>query len=212
MVALGSANALPDLKGSTALGALDTTSVKTPTGGIAGGALVEDRTLQVSDRASRSTPRETTQLSFSQQPAQDIWLLPMRSNYALSSPFGERWGTQHPGVDMTAVEGTKYFAAGAGKVIVARYNGGYGYNVMIQHDNGAVTVYGHSSKLIVKEGQRVEAGQLLGLTGNTGFSTGPHLHFEIRVNGKPVEPLAYMRKQGVDLRNKIEVARGGVLR
>jgi murein DD-endopeptidase MepM/ murein hydrolase activator NlpD len=81
----------------------------------------------------------------------------------------------------------------------------------VQTADGVVIVYGHSSKLLVKEGQQVRAGQLLGLTGNTGFSTGPHLHFEIRVGGKPIEPLAFMRKRGVDVRRHVEVAKGGIL-
>jgi murein DD-endopeptidase MepM/ murein hydrolase activator NlpD len=211
VVALGS-NALPDLKdGQTALGELDARAFEASTGGIGGGTAVDDRAPQP-DRATRGTARTTTTLTISQQPARtDLWLLPLHTNYAMSSPFGERWGTLHPGVDLTAVEGTQYYAVAPGKVIVARYNGGYGYNVMIEHDGGAVSVYGHSSKLIVKEGQQVEAGQLLGLTGNTGFSTGPHLHFEIRVDGKAIEPTSFMRKHGVDLRSRTEVAKGGVL-
>jgi murein DD-endopeptidase MepM/ murein hydrolase activator NlpD len=210
VVALGSSTALPDLKGQTTLGALDVTALGSSTGGAGGGADLAEREKQLVDRSSRSTTR-TASLQVGQQPGQDIWLLPMRSNYDVSSLFGARWGTQHPGIDMTAVEGTRYFSVADGTVILARYNGGYGYNVMVEHAGGVVTVYGHSSKLLVKEGQRVVAGQLLGLTGNTGFSTGPHLHFEIRVGGKPIEPLAFMRKHGVDVRRHIEVAKGGVL-
>jgi murein DD-endopeptidase MepM/ murein hydrolase activator NlpD len=209
VVALGTSAALPDLKGQTTLGGSDSTSVSAA-GGIGGGNELAERQQTVANRASRGHTRDTA-LSISQQPGQDIWLLPLRTGYDVSSRFGPRWGVLHPGVDLTAVEGTPYYAAGAGTVILARYNGGYGYNVMIQHDDGVVSVYGHSSKLIVKEGQRVQAGDLLGLTGNTGFSTGPHLHFEIRVNGKAIEPLAFMRKHGVDVAARVEVAKGGVL-
>jgi murein DD-endopeptidase MepM/ murein hydrolase activator NlpD len=207
VVALAS-NALPDLKGGPAtLGALDASAFDASTGGVGGGGQAGDRTQQAADRATRSTARTATTLTISQQPARtDLWALPLHTNYQLSSPFGERWGTLHPGVDLTAVEGTQYYAVAPGRVILARYNGGYGYNVMIEHQGGAVTVYGHSSKLMVKEGQYVEAGQLLGLTGNTGFSTGPHLHFEIRVNGKAIEPTAFMRKHGVDMRNRALLA------
>jgi murein DD-endopeptidase MepM/ murein hydrolase activator NlpD len=209
VVALGTSSALPDLKGQTTLGGVDASSVSAA-GGIGGGKEVAERQQTVANRASRAKARDIS-LSISQQPGQDIWLLPLRAGYDVSSRFGPRWGVLHPGVDLTAVEGTPYYAVGSGTVILARYNGGYGYNVMIQHDNGAVTVYGHSSKLIVKEGQRVQAGDLLGLTGNTGFSTGPHLHFEIRVNGKAIEPMAFMRKRGVDIAARVEVAKGGVL-
>jgi len=208
VVALGSSTALPDLKGQTTLGALDITALDSSSG--IGNDLAARQT-QVADRASRSTTARTVSLQTGQQPGQDLWLLPLRTNYDLSSPFGARWGTLHPGVDLTAVEGTQYFSVADGTVILARYNGGYGYNVMVQTADGVVIVYGHSSKLLVKEGQQVRAGQLLGLTGNTGFSTGPHLHFEIRVGGKPIEPLAFMRKRGVDVRRHVEVAKGGVL-
>jgi murein DD-endopeptidase MepM/ murein hydrolase activator NlpD len=210
VVALGSSTALPDLKGQTTLGALDVAAFDSSTAGIGSGTGVAERDKQVADRANRSTTR-TTSLQVGQQPGQDIWLLPLRTGYDVSSPFGARWGTLHPGVDLTAVEGTRYFSVAEGTVILARYNGGYGYNVMVQHADGVVVVYGHSSKLLVKEGQHVVAGQLLGLTGNTGFSTGPHLHFEIRVGGRPIEPLAFMRKHGVDIRQRVEVAKGGVL-
>jgi murein DD-endopeptidase MepM/ murein hydrolase activator NlpD len=204
VVALGTSHAMPDLKGQNALAGFDSGSVTASSTDLA------DRQQQVADRASRSDPRGTT-IAVSQQPGQDLWVAPLHTNYQMSSPFGQRWGVLHPGVDLTAVEGTQYFAASSGTVILARYNGGYGYNVMIEHQGGAVTVYGHSSKLMVKEGQYVEAGQLLGLTGNTGFSTGPHLHFEIRVNGKAIEPTAFMRQHGVDMRNRALVVKGGVL-
>jgi murein DD-endopeptidase MepM/ murein hydrolase activator NlpD len=205
VVALGTSHAMPDLKGQNALAGFDSGSVS-----ATGSTDLADRQRQVAERASRSDTRGTT-IAVSQQPGQDLWVAPLHTNYQMSSPFGQRWGVLHPGVDLTAVEGTQYFAASSGTVILARYNGGYGYNIMIQHDDGAVSVYGHSSKLLVKEGQHVEAGQLIGLTGNTGFSTGPHLHFEIRVGGKPIEPLAFMRAHGVDVIDHIEVVKGGVL-
>src|SRR5438105_2185245 len=79
------------------------------------------------------------------------------------------------------------YAANAGTVILCPWNGGYGNNVMIQHDDGVVSVYGHGSKLLCHEGQQVRAGDLLMLSGNTGYSTGPHLHFELRRNDKPFD-------------------------
>jgi murein DD-endopeptidase MepM/ murein hydrolase activator NlpD len=154
------------------------------------------------DRASRGDERNAP-LSTLNQPAPKVWVLPIRS-YTVSSFFGQRWGVLHPGVDLAAPEGTPYYAAAAGKVIVARWNGGYGYNVMIDHGGGIVTVYGHSSRLLVKEGQFVQAGEKIALVGNTGHSFGSHLHYEIRLNDKPIEPLAFMRQHGVDIQKHTE--------
>jgi hypothetical protein len=188
-VALGTSYALPDMKGQVTLSAADAQEL-TGSGGIGGGNEFATRAQQVLDRTSRSNARA---MAIGQQPAQDIWLLPLRTNYEISSI------------------GTPYYAAGSGTVILARVNGGYGWNVMIRHDGGVVTVYGHSSRLVCKEGQHVEAGDLIGYTGNTGFSTGPHLHFEIRINDRPTEPIAFMRARGVDIRSRVEVAKGGIL-
>ena len=154
------------------------------------------------DRSSRGDERGAP-LSTLNQPAPKVWVLPIRS-YNVTSFFGQRWGVLHPGVDLAAPEGTPYFAAAAGKVIVSRWNGGYGYNVMIDHGAGIVTVYGHSSKLLVKEGQFVQAGEKIALVGNTGHSFGSHLHYEVRLNDKPIEPLAFMRQHGVDIQKHTE--------
>jgi murein DD-endopeptidase MepM/ murein hydrolase activator NlpD len=132
------------------------------------------------------------------QPAPTIWVLPIHK-YAVTSMFGRRWGLLHAGVDLGSAQGTPFYAAASGRVIVARWNGGYGYNVQIDHGGGIVTVYGHSSRLLVREGQDVEAGDPIALVGDTGHSFGSHLHFEVRVNDRPIEPLAFMRKHGVDI-------------
>nr|WP_240939982.1 M23 family metallopeptidase [Planosporangium flavigriseum] len=125
--------------------------------------------------------------------------------------FGPRWGVLHPGTDLAVPVGTPLYAANAGTVILARWNGGYGYSVQIQHDDGVVSIYGHASKLICKEGTRVAAGELVALSGNSGYSTGPHLHFELRRNDKPFDAMPFMRQHGVDLAKHIEVVNGGVL-
>lgn len=100
----------------------------------------------------------------------------------LASPFGERFifGKKqfHYGIDFV-VDNKKIYACEDGKVIVARPNGGYGNNIMIQHDK-LISVYGHLSKILVKEGQQVKEGDLIGMEGSTGKSTGSHLHFELR--------------------------------
>lgn len=95
----------------------------------------------------------------------------------------------HTGVDIGASQGTPIKAAAPGVVISASYRGGYGNCVMIDHGGGLSTLYGHCSKLYVRSGQRVTRGQVIAAVGSTGLSTGPHLHFETRINGRPVNPL-----------------------
>lgn len=99
----------------------------------------------------------------------------------------------HSGMDLAVPTGTPIRAALSGTVTVSKYNaGGYGYYVMIDHGNGLSTLYGHCSKLLARVGQTVEAGDIIALSGNTGRSTGPHLHFEVRVNGERTDPRYYL--------------------
>lgn len=106
---------------------------------------------------------------------------------------GKRKG--HGGMDLAVPTGTPIRAALGGTVTVSKYNaGGYGYYVMIDHGNGLATLYGHCSKLLAKVGQTVEAGDIIALSSSTGRSTGPHLHFEARVNGERTNPRAYLPK------------------
>ena len=110
----------------------------------------------------------------------------------ITSPFGMRWGTLHPGIDLGAPAGTPIHAAGTGTVVWCGWMSGYGNLVMIDHHNGLATAYGHQSRIAVGCNQQVTAGQVIGYVGSTGFSTGPHLHFEVRLNGTPVDPLGYL--------------------
>ena len=104
---------------------------------------------------------------------------------------GERKG--HTGMDLAVPTGTPIRAALGGTVTVSKYNaGGYGYYVMIDHGNGLSTLYGHCSKLLARVGQTVRAGDIIALSGSTGRSTGPHLHFEVRVNGERTNPRQYL--------------------
>lgn len=123
-----------------------------------------------------------------------IW--PVRGR--ISSRFGYRFhpvlkkNKYHSGIDIAAPRGTPILAADNGIVIFSKYNGGYGKMITIDHGIGYSTVYGHASTLLVSYGQKVTKGQKIALVGSTGLSTGPHLHFEIRKNGVPQDPLRYL--------------------
>jgi murein DD-endopeptidase MepM/ murein hydrolase activator NlpD len=110
----------------------------------------------------------------------------------ITSPFGMRWGTLHPGIDICVPIGTPIHAAGSGTVVWCGWMSGYGNLVMIDHHNGLATLYGHQSRVAVGCGQDVTTGDVIGYSGCTGFCTGPHVHFEVRVNGTPVDPLGYL--------------------
>ena len=108
------------------------------------------------------------------------------------SGFGWRWGRMHEGIDISASTGTPIWAAAAGTVIHAGWLGGYGNLVVVDHGNGLATAYAHASAILVGVGQQVSQGETLSLVGSTGNSSGPHLHFEVRVNGAAVDPLFYL--------------------
>ncbi|CAA9243485.1 MAG: Phage lysin, 1,4-beta-N-acetylmuramidase or lysozyme [uncultured Acidimicrobiales bacterium] len=113
-------------------------------------------------------------------------------NGRLTSPFGPRWGRMHQGQDIAAPTGTPIKAAKAGRVIKAGGAGGYGNLTLLDHGGGIVTAYGHQSRFAAGEGASVQTGQLIGYVGSTGHSTGPHLHFEVRVNGTQRNPRPYL--------------------
>ncbi|MCS6958968.1 MAG: peptidoglycan DD-metalloendopeptidase family protein [Pseudanabaenaceae cyanobacterium SKYGB_i_bin29] len=120
----------------------------------------------------------------------------------ITSGFGWRWGRLHQGIDIAAPIGTPIWAAGSGVVQFAGWNnGGYGYMIDILHSNGTVTRYAHLNAIYVKVGQRVQQGQVIAEMGSTGYSTGPHLHFEIRPNGGvAVNPMTYLARVPRDRR------------
>ncbi len=120
-------------------------------------------------------------------------VLAVPASGTLSSRYGSRWGRNHNGVDVAASVGTPIYAADNGTVTYSAYNnGGYGYMLKIDHGNGVETYYAHCSELLVPEGAVVAKGDLIAKVGNTGRSTGPHLHFEVRVNGSPQNPANYL--------------------
>lgn len=121
----------------------------------------------------------------------------------VTSEYGERWGRFHAGIDLRLRTGDSVKCAFNGKVRIARQSKrsrrkGYGYFVLVRHENGLETLYGHLSKVLVKPDQIVRAGEVIGLGGNTGRSTGPHLHFETRFMGNPINP-----RQLVDFDNHV---------
>ena len=130
-----------------------------------------------------------TSLSDLQWPVPSCTLITSRFGYRVAPTAGA--STYHGGLDIGAGMGASIVAAGAGDVIYAGANGGYGNCVMIDHGNGIVTVYAHMSSIGVSYGQYVTAGQYIGAVGSTGISSGPHCHFEIRINGAQTDPAAY---------------------
>ena len=110
----------------------------------------------------------------------------------VSSPFGQRWGRLHAGIDVPLSVGTPLRAADGGKVVIAGFTGGYGNYTCIQHTGSMSTCYAHQSSIGTTVGSTVSKGQVIGQSGNTGNSTGPHLHFEVRINGSPVDPMGYL--------------------
>ncbi|MEU6264752.1 M23 family metallopeptidase [Saccharopolyspora shandongensis] len=116
-----------------------------------------------------------------------------------TSGFGARWGTSHRGVDIANSIGTPIRSVAAGKVIEAGPASGFGLWIRVQHDDGTITVYGHINTIDVSVGERVDAGDKIATMGNRGQSTGPHLHFEVHVNGTKINPLPWLEARGISL-------------
>ncbi|MDJ0661776.1 MAG: peptidoglycan DD-metalloendopeptidase family protein [Crocosphaera sp.] len=118
------------------------------------------------------------------------------SKGVLTSGFGRRWGRMHKGIDIAAPVGTPIMASAPGEVITAGWNsGGYGNLVKVRHPDGSVTLYAHNSRILVRRGQKVEQGQQIAEMGSTGYSTGPHLHYEIHPSGRGAQnPMAFLPK------------------
>lgn len=109
-----------------------------------------------------------------------------------SSPWGWGSGDWHPGIDIANSTGTEIVATADGEVTHSGWFSGYGKMIEIDHGNGIVTIYGHNSQTLVSSGQRVKKGQVIAYMGSTGYSTGPHLHYEVRVNGTAVNPASFL--------------------
>lgn len=116
------------------------------------------------------------------------------SQMRITSGFGPRWGRMHNGVDLGMAAGSPVYAAKAGTVTHSGYSGGFGNLIKIDHGGGMETYYAHCSSLIAAEGMTVEKGQLIATVGSTGNSTGPHLHFEVRMAGEPCDPMQWIEE------------------
>lgn len=189
VVALGAAAALPDAKTVSPSTLAELERAATSEEAAARAADANNTTSRDLDRAAETSSTE----------APDIWLLPLE-DYEFTSPYGVRWGEMHDGIDLAAPEGTPYRAIHAGTVTKAAWYGGYGYCVIVRHPDGTESVYGHSAKLLVTEGQEVKAGDVLGLVGNTGHSYGPQLHLELHVKGQPTDPIPWLLDKDVDIK------------
>jgi murein DD-endopeptidase MepM/ murein hydrolase activator NlpD len=128
--------------------------------------------------------------SSSPAPSSSGFIWPV--NGPVVSPFGMRWGRLHAGIDIAVPYGTAIHAAASGRVVLAGWVGGYGNYTCIDHGGGIATCYAHQSSFGVSSGESVSQGQVIGYVGCTGHCFGPHLHFEVRVNGAPVDPLGYL--------------------
>ncbi len=130
-------------------------------------------------------------------PEQSTEALQWPANGPKTSDYGWRthpiFGTRrfHAGIDIGAGYGSAVVAAGTGTIVFVGMKGGYGNTVIVDHGGGIATLYAHQSQLAVGSGESVRRGEVVGYVGSTGYSTGPHLHFEVRVNGTPVDPMGY---------------------
>ena len=113
-------------------------------------------------------------------------------NGSVTSPYGYRWGRQHTGIDIDGYTGQPIVSSKEGTVVMAEYYSGYGLTVVVDHGGGVATLYAHQSRTAVSNGESVEQGDILGYVGCTGSCTGDHLHYEVRINGSPVDPMDYL--------------------
>jgi septal ring factor EnvC (AmiA/AmiB activator) len=152
------------------------------------------RRAAAAQQTSSSSSSGSTSTARTSAPSSSGFAWPLCA--PVTSEYGPRWGRMHAGIDQGASTGTPIGASKAGTVIFAGWQGGYGNLTLIDHHDGVVTAYAHQSRFAVGSGTSVSQGQTIGYVGNTGNSTGPHLHFETRVNGSAVNPRQYLPSGG----------------
>jgi murein DD-endopeptidase MepM/ murein hydrolase activator NlpD len=146
--------------------------------------------LQAASRQVAAQIQSSGSSSYDSTPSSSGLIWPV--NGPVVSGFGMRWGRMHEGIDIAVAYGTPIHAAASGTVIFSGWMDGYGNFVIIDHGGGMATAYGHQSSIAVGGGQSVSQGQVIGYVGCTGHCFGPHLHFEVRINGTAVDPLGYL--------------------
>jgi murein DD-endopeptidase MepM/ murein hydrolase activator NlpD len=146
--------------------------------------------LQASSSQVTATLQASGSSSYDSTPSSSGLIWPVSG--PVTSPFGMRWGRMHEGIDIGVGYGTPIHAAASGTVVFSGWMSGYGNFVILDHGGGMATAYGHQSSIAVGGGQSVSQGQVIGYVGCTGHCFGPHLHFEVRINGSPVDPLGYL--------------------
>ena len=152
---------------------------------------LEAASNRIAGQLNRAQGRYAGDLPIKRGSGSMIWPV----NGPLTSVFGQRWGRLHAGIDISAGEGTPIRAADSGRVVLMQgtgASGGYGNYTCVQHTASMSTCYAHQSRFGTSQGARVSQGQVIGYVGNTGHSFGAHLHFEVRVNGTPVNPMGYL--------------------
>jgi murein DD-endopeptidase MepM/ murein hydrolase activator NlpD len=179
---------VPEIKPSIAPRVVARASV----GADAYAPLVQDSARQMVSPAMPTIGAADSYLPRGKGGAMNGFIWPARG--VLTSGYGQRWGRPHRGIDIAAPIGTPVVAAAPGIIGYSGYNdGGFGYLVEIDHADGTMTRYAHNSRLLVKAGQQVSQGEQISEMGSTGFSTGPHVHFEVHPGGKgAVNPIAYL--------------------
>ena len=155
----------------------------------AAGAIQDDSTKRANNILSELDKLNLYRIAAQKAP----FAMPVRGAYRRTSGFGPRWGRMHRGTDFAAAHGSPIYSTADGVVTFAGWGSGYGRLIKIQHEFGIETRYAHLSRLRVKKGQRVSRGQRIGDMGNTGRSTGTHLHYEVRVGGRAVNPEIYIK-------------------
>lgn len=183
-------------------GALESVGLKPDTGserGATGGPLIPLSGSSLFDQRARDLDQALESLEAIKQFARSAPIAHPAPGHAVTSSFGPRRDpfigrpAHHSGIDFRAPTGAPVLAAGAGTVVGAGWNGGYGRMVEIDHGRGLTTRYAHMSRISVQEGDRIEKGAVIGRVGSTGRSTGPHLHFEVRRGGDAVDPRPFLR-------------------
>lgn len=156
-----------------------------------------EEAMKEMERVNKEIAKMAAELAKQKKYVGGKYLWPTPGYYKITSPYGNRYhpilkkNSFHSGIDIGAQKGANILASNSGEIIVAGWNNAYGNYVVINHGGGQTTLYAHMSKILVKKGQNVKRGDKIGLVGSTGWSTGPHLHFEISIDGKTKNPKSY---------------------